>query len=663
MPKILSALPIPTKPRLESITIDLGQSPLAKPAADQLYAGVAEVDITPLPGVPKGGYSAMSRTGVGFRTRLKSRVFYIRPAQGESICILQADLHAGSAIIRNKVAELVAAKTDLIAANLCLTCTHTHSGPGQLLESNFYNRFASHKPGFDVTLFEEISQRIAGAVIQAYEQAKPAKMASGVTEIYGLTRNRSIPPYLNNANVYGNARDQDLKYQAINPRFHLLRIDLLADDGRYYPAGAFSNFSIHGTCIPANSDVFAADSWAYIARGLARWIEQAYHTPWQVIHGPSQGTHGDIAPDVQDKSIGFPEAKRIGEAVAEKAKQLYQELDDAMEENLLVRNGLRLVDLYREPTIADITIASHPMIGTALTAGAYEHSTPVVYHLPLFKHGMGSARLFSADPEQGRKRKVGGNLQKLLLPKQDFPHEILLQTLQVGNFVLVGVPFEVTVEAGREIEHLVKQALGERQGQVCVASLCNGYTGYTTTAAEYEKQYYEGGHTLYGPNSNRFIAEHCKQLMTDTLVRGSVADIPTEWHYQMQCHDYMAQPGIRPSGAELAWQSRPRWVAATSGKPGSESYWCAHFTGPAPEDLAWHHPIVVLETSDSGVWQPLLDHLGSPVDDNGEDIEIRYQKGRYEVRCYFECWSDMELRFRFRQPGSEQVMSDSFCTH
>ena len=30
-----------------------------------------------------------------------------------------------------------------------------------------------------------------------------------------------------------------------------------------------------------------------------------------------------------------------------------------------------------------------------------------------------------------------------------------------------------------------------------------------TTEEEYARQHYEGGHTLYGPNTNAFIAEHC----------------------------------------------------------------------------------------------------------------------------------------------------------
>ena len=606
---------------------DVHLSPAAQPRqTGELQAGVAEVDITPFPGVPKGGYSAMSQTAVGFRGRLKARVFYISPADGDSFCLLQADLHAGSALIRNLVTEQVAPHTDINPGNLMLTCTHTHSGPGQLLESDFYNNFASHKPGLDWELLQQISRKISDAVIRAYQTRRPAKIASGVTRIMGLTRNRSIVPYLNNPDASGNRHDPQLKYQAVNPNLHMLRIDLQDDDGHFHPAGAFSNFSIHGTCIPASSDVFSADSWAYVSGELERWIEQQYAPPWKPVHGPSQGTHGDIAPDVAHKEIGFPEARRIGCAIAEKAAELFRELDGKLKQDVPVCSGLRLVDFYREPTINGITIASHPMVGTALTAGAYEHSTPVLYHMPFFKHGMGSARLFSTDPEQGHKRKLAGNLQKLVLPRNEFPHRILFQTVQLGSLVLVGVPFEVTVKAGEEIADAVRDALpatADPQTQICVASLTNGYTGYTTTAEEYEKQYYEGGHTLYGPNSNRFIAEHCRRLMADTVADNGVSDLPPVWHYSMLCRRYQEEvTDSQPS-------QQPKWLGSPVFENDPvEPYWKVQVCWAAPWQLPWEHCLAELQMqSDAGDWQAVCD-------DQGYDLEVRYRQGIYELRWY-----------------------------
>ncbi|MCG8670761.1 MAG: neutral/alkaline non-lysosomal ceramidase N-terminal domain-containing protein [Pseudomonadales bacterium] len=610
-------------------------------ANDLQLAGVAEVDITPPPGVPKGGYAAMSQTSVGFRARIKSRVFYIRPKKGKSVCILQADLHAGSAIIRNRVAELVAPHTDLDPANICLTCTHTHSGPGQLLESNFYNKFASHKPGLDKQLFEFVSRQIANAVIEAYENTRPANISSGTIDVTGLTRNRSLAPYLNNRGAHGaeiSDLDPELKYKAVNPTLYMLRIDLKGDDDQFYPAGVFSNFSIHGTCLPATNDVFSADSWAYISKELEDWLETTYHTPWKPIHGPSQGTHGDIAPDVKDKNIGVPEAARIGKAIAKKAMELFSQLDNQGESDLVVQNGLRVVDFYTEPEIDNVRIAERPVVGTALTAGAFEHSTPVLYHLPFFKHGMGSARFFFPDKEQGHKRKIGGNLQSLVLPKNEFPHEIIFQTLRVGQFVLVGVPFEVSVTAGREIAAAVKHHLAADH-QVCVASLTNGYTGYTTTAAEYEKQYYEGGHTLYGPNTNQFIAKHCGRLMAETLEQDEVSNLPDTWHYDMLCADYMVKPKPLSSGS-FERLSDPEFV-----QDKHESYWAFRCCGPLISEVNWQKPLLKLETKQNGHWAEYDN-------DSGYDLEVRLLNEKdgdthYEFRYYGQPAGSPNASYRF----------------
>ncbi|MHB1486148.1 MAG: hypothetical protein ACYCZM_01130, partial [Acidimicrobiales bacterium] len=63
-----------------------------------LLAGVAEVDLTPPPGMPKAGYSSNARTGRGFRTRLRARVIHLR-AGTSSVALVQCDLLGGSSVV------------------------------------------------------------------------------------------------------------------------------------------------------------------------------------------------------------------------------------------------------------------------------------------------------------------------------------------------------------------------------------------------------------------------------------------------------------------------------------------------------------------------------------------------------------------------------------
>ena len=77
----------------------------------------------------------------------------------------------------------------------------------------------------------------------------------------------------------------------------------------------------------------------------------------------------------------------------------------------------------------------------------------------------------------------------------------------MGPSVLVGLPFEITTESGRRIARAVEGVVSDRAVErVVVCSLVNDFWGYVATEEEYGRQFYEGGHTLYGPITQRFLA-------------------------------------------------------------------------------------------------------------------------------------------------------------
>ncbi len=59
--------------------------------------------------------------------------------------------------------------------------------------------------------------------------------------------------------------------------------------------------------------------------------------------------------------------------------------------------------------------------------------------------------------------------------------------------------------------------------RVAVSSLANEQFCYLTTPEEYSLQRYEGGNTLYGPQSQPFIAAAAAALAADTLGGGGLA--------------------------------------------------------------------------------------------------------------------------------------------
>ena len=79
------------------------------------------------------------------------------------------------------------------------------------------------------------------------------------------------------------------------------------------------------------------------------------------------------------------------------------------------------------------------------------------------------------------------------------PDILPFQLLRVGTVVIVGIPGEMTIQAGRLLRaSLLSSVGGLGVTHVILAGLANEYSGYITTAEEYDTQQYEGASTLYG---------------------------------------------------------------------------------------------------------------------------------------------------------------------
>jgi neutral ceramidase len=166
------------------------------PYVEGLLAGAAEVDITPPPGMPKCGHSKNAHDGDGFRTRLKARAVHLRSGR-TSLVLVALDLLAGSALVHHALTQAVA-DTDVPLSGIFLAATHTHAGPGQYSGSAFYNDWASNRPGFDPGYTAFLVRQLESAVRTAVSSRRPATAAIGTTEVWGLTRNRSLGAYVRN---------------------------------------------------------------------------------------------------------------------------------------------------------------------------------------------------------------------------------------------------------------------------------------------------------------------------------------------------------------------------------------------------------------------------------------------------------------------------------
>jgi neutral ceramidase len=591
------------------------------PAVDGLLAGAAEVDITPPPGMPKAGYSANAHDGNGFRTRLRARITHLRQGRA-SLALVQCDLLGGSSVVQHLVAQAVAERTDVPLAGIWIGATHTHAGPGQFLGSDFYNQHASNRAGFDPAWTQFLVDRIAAGIIEAHDTRGPARAAVGSTEVWGLTRNRSLDPHVQNRSVTDKRQDPQRKWVAVNPLLHLLRVDRVTDGGGTEPLSAAVVFSVHGTGVSMKAKEYNADVWAYLVGELRHQIHRRHGA--RPVVGAMEGTHADVAPALRPGLAGHREARRIGAGIGAEAADLFDRLGPELSDAVEVDAGLREVDLDHDRTIDGIELPDRPAVGAALVAGATENLTPVINAIPPFKAG--TPKRWGADGEQGVKWVLGSKwFQRFVLPKRGFPRVLAIQAFRVGDAVLLGLPFEITVESGRRIEAAVADAVAaDGVGRVIVSSVANEYWGYVATAEEYSRQFYEGGHTLYGPNTQRFLAAHAARVARATVGAGTFSDAREQRRWDVKAVRFLATgtEGPDPAAVERRFLGRARFTDPTATEDG---FWQQTWIDVHPGRLRWHEPLVGVESSDDdgASWRP-AEEGGRAIDDQGWALEVTH---------------------------------------
>lgn len=629
----------------QTFRIDNQASKIKPEVTASLLAGVAIRDITPPPGMPKAGYSTMGSIGDGFRTRLKARAFYLQDKEGDAAAIIQLDLTAGSLLLQHAVAERLAKTTPIDAGNLILTATHTHSGPGNYFSNNFYNKHTSNIKWLEPNYFEFLVHELTTAVETAYKERKPAKISSGRRDVWGYNRNRSIKAWQRNK-VEPASNDETLPLinRAVNPALYMVRIDVKNDQGDFVPLGAISSFSVHAVALPAPETLFNGDIFAYMQRDLEWNIQSTYQPQWPVAHGIATGTQGDMNPHLPwsgDKLFGhvvsnWRETRKLGQGVADEAWELFQALGADLSDDLDLKMASRELNISEENTIGNVEICQEPAVGNALSSGAQERRTPFVAALPFLKAGSWGARQVWPDENrcQGNKRILGfGTFQPLVEPTESFPDKVLFMLLQLGDFAMVPLPFEISTMAGAEIATGVQSAY-QQQGKtlqhIMVTSNANGYLGYSVTSAEFQQQEYEGGHTLYGKNSTPYLAAQMNALAVDLLsTQGGLREIPTVSDFQLTTTGiYPKAPTKKPNsendGRRITKQ--PFYQAAISTNEHEENQWAITWQDVPPALINFHRPLVSIEVNQNGdEWKPLIINQ-QPISDEGYDIAVRHEK-------------------------------------
>jgi neutral ceramidase len=651
-------------------------SPGAVTAPAGLRAGFGVRDITPPPGVGLNSFSADSRQAVGFRQRLHARAIVLEDASGERLALVVAELGQVSVLLQRRVADRVLRSgTGIGADRLVLSATHTHSGPGNFFAADGLNANAGRFAGFDPVVADFVIDGIAGAIEDAAGDLRPAKAGWRVEPVWDFSFNRSFEAWQRNTAprvpvTPGTSRP--VEQQAVDSTFALLRVDRCRDAWEdCEPWGAYGVFPIHGNNIPASNDLFDSDVHGVVARTVERHIGAERGSPV----GPAyflfaQGAEGDVGANLRDpvpcryyrflperraagpRTLAPPEAWRAPidevegclDAVRLEADSLARDLGTRVTEifDRAASVTSSAISLSRAFTTVDLRtyqgpypICWPPRVGAAAVGGAEKGFIRTWKHRVLFfdmnfKEGGSSARATPSGCFGKKKVQLG-----VLVKEYSLPQVMQLGVFEIGEVLLGTVPVEPTTEVGALIrENLLREGPADADRALLVA-VTNGYAMYVASADEYEAQHYEGGSTIYGPNTAEMLSYELGRLSASIRTGSPTVSVDSAMAYSRDAvsHFWPARPippgferevvDLRCAGGEVM----ARW---TDLRPGT--------LAPAEAE------IVELEVERDGKWE-----LHS-VDDDPE-IQVRAIEARNEGYLWEVRWVPRSVPtggYRFR---------------
>lgn len=278
-----------TKPPLPS----LENSGFGKPAdgsfhagrgRSALMAGMAQKDITPPAGTPLNGYGRRKgRPSQGVHDPLKVRVLALQN-QTDQLVFASCDLVAINQALYQAVLERVSAGHKLDPSRLFLSATHTHSGSGGI-GKRFLERIISGR--YQEPVFQMTADRIAGAILEALRDMKPASVGFASAKLNGLIENRMI------------------ETDPVDEELFMMKIQI-----RQGPQALLVNMAAHPTVLSAGNFLFSAD----FPGALQKRIEKHFPESLCVF---TNGAAGDQRMRGFSDTQGFARAEAIGDHLAD----------------------------------------------------------------------------------------------------------------------------------------------------------------------------------------------------------------------------------------------------------------------------------------------------------------------------------------------------------
>ncbi|KAK2763834.1 hypothetical protein FQN54_009452 [Arachnomyces sp. PD_36] len=521
---------------------------------DVFLLGAGKADITgPVVELTFMGYANPDQKGSGLRQRLYARSFIIGSPDNpdDTFVYVVLDTAMGDTAIRDGVLQGLESLGGDYAqygqSNLALTGTHSHSGPGAWLN---YLLPQISTLGFDKQSYQAIVDGTLLSIQRAHDSIAPGHLSFGSIDLEDANVNRSPYSYL------ANPEEERERYTAdVDKTLTLLKFDRVEDQKT---TAILTFFPVHGTSMLNNNTLVTGDNKGVASYLFERSAEGDSTFADDFVAGFSQSNVGDTSPNVlgaycedgsgekckfEDSTCGgkteachgrgpyFTEKDEGAKSCFEIGRRQYsaaRELFDTLGDNSTKVVGSSSVSSFHTfHDLAGYTFVSpfepseelttcYAALGYAFAGGTTDG--PGMFDFT--QNGTDSpatdnplwdiARAFIHQPSEEQMECQDPKPILLDVGAVDKPYDwtpniVDIQVLRVGQLMIIVSPGEATTMAGRRWKEAVADAAAEELSVsdplVVLGGPANTYTHYITTKEEYGVQRYEGGSTIYGPNT------------------------------------------------------------------------------------------------------------------------------------------------------------------
>jgi neutral ceramidase len=458
----------------------------------------------------------------------------------------------GSDLVKMRVVDALAARLPGLYStdNVCISGTHTHSGPAGFLQ---YTLFQITSWGFVPETFDAWVEGITAAIVMAHENQRSGKILLANGELDEANINRSPSSYLENP------EEERAQYNADTDK-NMLLLKLVADDGGLI--GVINWFSVHGTSMNNTNTLVSGDNKGYASYLLEKNVNGASSTPGMGPFVAAFGSTnlGDVSPNTAgpmcidtgepcafetsscngkcENCIASGPGKDMWESTEIIGRKQYDHsltLLDAATEEVSGPVDFRhsFVDMPALNVEALNMSLCRPSMGYSFAAGTTDgpgmmnFTQGTVSGNPFWD----KVRDFLSEPTEEEiacqaPKPILFNTGDMFTPYQWDPDRLPLQVFRVGNVFIVAPPSEFTTMSGRRLRNALTKVIeasgalaAGQKAHIAIAGLSNSYSSYVTTYEEFQAQRYEAASTLFGPHTlEGYIQEFSR--ITNDLVTG-----------------------------------------------------------------------------------------------------------------------------------------------